>query len=270
MKTADELARIQRLLNVENILCRDGATMAILTPCFIPRLQRDDPPVRLRVVPEDPIVKATGMEQYWVHHDRSEGVDAEYAQVPIAVVRAWIRGHGGFHWAGPRALEELQRAGEIEKAQHAAAQGSSGRPPAPATGGNRPARGGRRRPFCPPAASPGAAVSDGALHLVQPSVAPAPVSYRSLAKAVAQAREAITRAKAPPLVAGRPPETKTQLHQAARGKVALCRLATWALRMHRDADDADESLRAEAAALAVGLVAAEADARKAANAVGAY
>ncbi|MBY0253474.1 MAG: hypothetical protein K2X54_19175 [Methylobacterium organophilum] len=61
-----------------------------------------------------------------------------------------------------------------------------------------------------------------------------------------------------------------QLHQAARGKVALCRLAGWSLRIHRDADDADESLRAEAAALAEGLVAAEAEAKKAANAVGAY
>jgi len=130
-KNAGELARIQRLLREENVLCRDGATMAILTPDFVPRLQRHDPPVRLRVVPEDPIVAATGMDRYWVYHDRSEGVDAEYGQVPIAIVRAWIRGHGGFHWAGPRALEELQRAGEIEKAQHAAAQAAAADLPPP-------------------------------------------------------------------------------------------------------------------------------------------
>lgn len=131
LKTADQLARIQRLLREEHVLCRDGATMAILTPDFVPRLQRHDPPVRLRVVPEDPIVKACGMDRYWVHHNRSECVDAEYAQVPIAVVRAWIRGHGGFHWAGPRALAELQRAGEIEKAQHAAAQSAAADLPPP-------------------------------------------------------------------------------------------------------------------------------------------
>lgn len=94
--------------------------------------------------------------------------------------------------------------------------------------------------------------------------------HRSLVRAVAQAREAIARATSPPLVGGKPPETKVQLHQAARGKVAVCRLAGWALRTHRDADDADDSLRAEAADLMAGLVAAEAEARKAASAVGAY
>ncbi|MBY0253475.1 MAG: hypothetical protein K2X54_19180 [Methylobacterium organophilum] len=130
-KAPDDLARIQRLLREDHVLCRDGATMAVLPPDFVSRLQRHDPPVRLRVVPEDPIVKATGLDRYWVHHNRSEGVDAEYAQVPIAVVRAWIRGHGGFHWAGPRALEELQRAGEIEKAQHVAAQAAAADLPPP-------------------------------------------------------------------------------------------------------------------------------------------
>lgn len=149
-KTPDQLARIQRLLREENILCRDGATMAILPPVFVPRLQRHDPPVRLRVVPEDPIVRACGMERYWVHHDRSEGVDAEYAQVPIAVVRAWIRGHGGFHWAGPRALEELQRAGEIEKAQHAAAQAAAADLPPPPPDEPEPPEEGVVVPFARP------------------------------------------------------------------------------------------------------------------------
>lgn len=94
--------------------------------------------------------------------------------------------------------------------------------------------------------------------------------HRSLVRAVAQAREAIARAKAPPVVRGRPPEDKISLQQAARGKVGGCVLAAGMLRMCRDAPDADESLRAEAADLMAGLVAAEAEARKAANAVGAY
>jgi len=42
------------------------------------------------------------------------------------------------------------------------------------------------------------------------------------------------------------------------------------LNMCRDAFDATDDLRAEAADLIAGLVAAEAEARKAANAVGAY
>lgn len=129
--TADELARIQRRLREEHVLCRDGKLISILPPSYVPRLQRHDPPVRLRVVPEDPIVKAAGLDQYWDCHDRAEGVDAEYARVPIATVRAFIRGHGGFHWAGTAALQELQRAGEIEKAQHAAAQAAAAELPPP-------------------------------------------------------------------------------------------------------------------------------------------
>lgn len=266
MKTQDELARITRLLRDDDVLCRDGTPIAILPPTYVTRLQRHDPPLRLRVLPEDPIVKACGLDRYWVHHDRSEGVNAEYGQVPIAIVRAFIRGHGGFHWAGPAALAELQRAGEIEKAALAAQATVADLPPPPPDDLVE----GRRRPFCPPATSaPGAAVLSR--HVVHDRSALAPVtSHRSLARAVAEARTAIARAKRPPLVRGRTPSDRIELHQAARWKAASCVLAAGALRMARDAPDADESLRAEAAGLTVLLAAAEAEARKAANAVGAY
>lgn len=98
----------------------------------------------------------------------------------------------------------------------------------------------------------------------------APVSYRSLVRAIATAREAIARASAPPLVRGRPPENRTELHQAARGKAGGCILAAGSLRICRDADDATDALRAEAEDLLKGLVTAESEARKAARAIGAY
>lgn len=104
-----------------HLRCKDGCIISILDPLRrIDPSQDDeayivDPAVRLRAVPEDPAVEASGLAGYWRHHNRREGNDAEYSRVPVATVRAFIRAHGGFAEAGEEALAELKRAGEAEK-----------------------------------------------------------------------------------------------------------------------------------------------------------
>ncbi|MBE7197156.1 MAG: hypothetical protein INR70_05050 [Parafilimonas terrae] len=123
-------------IDPHHIRCVDGRWISILTP---PRrwerhADEDDytqePPVRLRAVPEDPAVEASGMSRYWHSHNRREGDDAEYAQVPVGIVRAFIRLHGGIDEIGPDALAELQRAAALEQA---------GDPPKPAPAAEAPA-----------------------------------------------------------------------------------------------------------------------------------
>lgn len=106
----------------EHIRCVDGRWISILTP---PRqLDRTageetyihEPPVRLRTVPEDPAVKDSGLSAYWHSHNRREGDDAEYARVPVGIVRALIRLHGGIDEIGDEALAELKRAAALEQA----------------------------------------------------------------------------------------------------------------------------------------------------------
>lgn len=145
----DDLARIQRCLTTLDVLCRDGTTLDILNAPFVAALQRHQPPVYLRVASDDPNVKAAGMDQYLVRQAKADGV-AEYGQVPIAIVRAFIRGHGGFHWAGTAALAELQCAGEIEKAQHAAAQAAAAHLPPPPPDEPEPPEEGVVVPFARP------------------------------------------------------------------------------------------------------------------------
>ena len=119
-----------------HVRCADGRWISILTP---PRrwdrhADEDDftqePPVRLRAVPEDPAVEASGMSRYWHSHNRREGIDALYAQVPVGIVRAFIRLHGGIDEIGADALAELQRAAALEQA---------GAPPEPAPAAEAPA-----------------------------------------------------------------------------------------------------------------------------------
>ncbi len=111
-----------------NLRCKDGAVISILDPLrrLDPSQEEEtfivDPGVRMRAVPEDPAVEASGLARYWRSHDRREGNDALYACVPVAMVRAFIRLHGGFAEAGEEALAELKRAGEAEKAAPAPKQ----------------------------------------------------------------------------------------------------------------------------------------------------
>lgn len=106
----------------EHLRCKDGALISILPP--FRRLDTSqegevdivDPPVRLRAVPEDPAVQASGLAAYWRHHNRREGDDAEYSRVPVAIVRAFVRLHGGVAEAGEEALAELKRAATLEQA----------------------------------------------------------------------------------------------------------------------------------------------------------
>lgn len=109
-------------LRSHDLLCKDGTRISILDPTrrLDPNAEDEafivDPGVRMRAVPEDPAVEASGLARYWRHHDRREGNDALYAGVPVSVVRSFIRLHGGFDEAGEEALAELKRAGEMEKA----------------------------------------------------------------------------------------------------------------------------------------------------------
>ncbi|MBI1689548.1 hypothetical protein [Methylorubrum sp. DB1722] len=113
-----------------HLRCRDGRIISILDPTrrLDPNVEDEayivDPGVRLRAVPEDPAVEASGLARYWRHHNRREGNDALYAGVPVEVVRAFIRAHGGFAEAGEEALAEMKRAGEAEKPAPAPAEPS--------------------------------------------------------------------------------------------------------------------------------------------------
>ncbi|APX86007.1 hypothetical protein BV511_15645 [Methylorubrum extorquens] len=118
-----------------HVRCKDGVILSILDPLRRLDPSQDaeayilDPGVRLRAVPEDPTVEASGLAGYWRHHNRREGNDALYAGVPVATVWAFIRAHGGFAEAGEEALAELKRAGEAEKPTPAPEPAPLPRPP---------------------------------------------------------------------------------------------------------------------------------------------
>lgn|GEM_PF-2802418 len=105
----------------EHLRCKDGTLISILPPFRRLDTSREgeeeivDPPVRLRAVPEDPAVQASGLAAYWRSHSRREGSDAEYSRVPVAVVRVFVRLHGGVAEAGEEALAELKRAAALER-----------------------------------------------------------------------------------------------------------------------------------------------------------
>lgn len=126
-----------------HIRCVDGRWLSILTPPRRWERHADEedytqePPVRLRAVPDDPAVEESGMSRYWHSHNRREGIDALYAQVPVGIVRAFIRLHGGIDEIGADALAELKRAAALEQA---------GAPPEPAPAAEAPATDSPARP----------------------------------------------------------------------------------------------------------------------------
>lgn len=82
-----------------NLLLRDGTLMAVHAP---------GPRLVVVSAPEDEIAMETGLTRY--RKERAEGgMWAQHEGMPIEVVRAYCRGHGGVERAGATALDLLKR-----------------------------------------------------------------------------------------------------------------------------------------------------------------